>query len=339
MCKEAQARDAGYDVVTALSILDDKAHYYPDASSFITKVIADRASHKLLGVQVLGSGAVDKMADIAVVGISMGARVEDFVTMDFAYAPPFSTAIHPFAAACGIVLNKLEGRLESFTPAEYAAGAAKDYRVLDAHPAPTIPGAEWVDLTNLEPVVGKIGEEEKLLLVCAKGKRGYLTQNKLRALGYTNTRVLEGGATFNVVRVTMPAGGTLSPAEIKRVKSLGCLQDKRTPNLFNVRVITRNGKITTEEHRTVAEAAERFGSGEITMTTRLTLEKAFTSQEEVLDVVERAILFFRDEGLTGERFADTIQRLGFDYVQNKLLHGTIEKAAILNKTVKGGATC
>ncbi len=131
MCKEAQARDAGYDVVTALSILDDKAHYYPDASSFITKVIADRASHKLLGVQVLGSGAVDKMADIAVVGISMGARVEDFVTMDFAYAPPFSTAIHPFAAACGIVLNKLEGRLESFTPAEYAAGAAKDYRVLE----------------------------------------------------------------------------------------------------------------------------------------------------------------------------------------------------------------
>ena len=65
MCKETQARDAGYDVVTALNILDDKAHYYPDASSFITKVIADRASHKLLGVQMLGSGAVDKMADIA----------------------------------------------------------------------------------------------------------------------------------------------------------------------------------------------------------------------------------------------------------------------------------
>lgn len=56
-------------------------------------------------------------------------------------------------------------------------------------------------------------------------------------------------------------------------------------------------------------------------------------------MVERAILFFRDEGLTGERFADTIQRLGFDYVQDKLLHGIIEKAAILNKTVKGGATC
>ena len=58
-----------------------------------------------------------------------------------------------------------------------------------------------------------------------------------------------------------------------------------------------------------------------------------------MDVVERAILFFRDEGLTGERFADTIRRLGFDYVQDKLLNSRIDKTAVLNKTVKGGATC
>jgi len=69
------------------------------------------------------------------------------------------------------------------------------------------------------------------------------------------------------------------------------------------------------------------------------LDKVFTSDEEVLDVVERAILFFRDEGLSGERFADTINRLGFDYVQDKLLSGAIEKDSILKKNVKGGATC
>ena len=69
------------------------------------------------------------------------------------------------------------------------------------------------------------------------------------------------------------------------------------------------------------------------------LEKIFTSEAEVLDVVERAILFFRDEGLSGERFADTIERLGFEYVQEKLLSGEISKEAILEKTVKGGATC
>ena len=38
---EAQAKAAGYDVITALAVTDDKAHYYPDAATFITKLIAD----------------------------------------------------------------------------------------------------------------------------------------------------------------------------------------------------------------------------------------------------------------------------------------------------------
>ena len=69
------------------------------------------------------------------------------------------------------------------------------------------------------------------------------------------------------------------------------------------------------------------------------LRKIFTSDQEVLDVVEKAILFFRDEGVSGERFADTIDRLGFDYVEDQLLHNSIDRDAILKKTVKGGATC
>ena len=48
-----------------------------------------KKTHKLLGIQVFGPGAVDKMVDIAVAGISMGAVLEDFEAMDFAYAPPF----------------------------------------------------------------------------------------------------------------------------------------------------------------------------------------------------------------------------------------------------------
>lgn len=85
---EAQAKEAGYDVITVTCVTDDKAHYYADASTFVTRLIADRNTHKLLGIQVLGAGAVDKMVDIAVTGIAMGAAVEDFDTLDFAYAPP-----------------------------------------------------------------------------------------------------------------------------------------------------------------------------------------------------------------------------------------------------------
>ena len=312
-------------------------------------------------------------------------------------------------------------------------------------------------------------------------------------------------------------GQKLSPDEIKRVKGLGCLQDKRYDDVFNVRVITRNGKITSDEHRMIAEAAEKYGSGEVTMTTRLTLEiqgvkyenldglfeflaahgletggtgskvrpvvsckgttcqyglidtfglseklhelfykgyhdlilphkfkiavggcpnncvkpdlndlgiigqrvpeidiskcrgckvcqvekncpiktarmtdekividaekcnhcgrcigkcpfgavnesavgykiyiggrwgkqvaqgqalgRIFRTEEEVIETVDRAILLFRNEGITGERFSDTVARLGFDYVEDKLLNGKINKDEIMKKTVKGGATC
>ena len=69
------------------------------------------------------------------------------------------------------------------------------------------------------------------------------------------------------------------------------------------------------------------------------LTKIFTSEDEVMDVIEKAILLFRDEGISGERFADTVARLGFDYVNEKLLGDSIDKEAVLKKTVKGGATC
>lgn len=58
---------------------------------------------------------------------------------------------------------------------------------------------------------------------------------------------------------------------IKRVKALGFLHNKGTDR-FNCRVITRNGKITNQECRRIMEAAEKFGNGEIAMTTRLTME-------------------------------------------------------------------
>ena len=136
---------------------------------------------------------------------------------------------------------------------------------------PAIPGATWIDLSKVNGPLEGFDKDAKLLLVCAKGKRGYFLQNRLKALGYTNTKVLEGGAFFNKVKVPRD-GKKLSAEEIKRVKGLGCLQDKRYGDVFNVRVITRNGKLTTEEQIKIAEAAEKFGSGEITMTTRLTLE-------------------------------------------------------------------
>lgn len=61
-------------------------------------------------------------------------------------------------------------------------------------------------------------------------------------------------------------------ADIARLKGLGFLRDKTTDDCFHARVITRNGKVRADTMEIIAEAARRFGSGEVTLTTRLTFE-------------------------------------------------------------------
>ena len=86
-------------------------------------------------------------------------------------------------------------------------------------------------------------------------------------LGFEET--LSGGESAQMAEPSGPV--TVSPEDIMRVKAWGFLHNKGTDR-FNARVITRNGKITAEQSRCIAEAAQRFGSGEIAMTSRLTVE-------------------------------------------------------------------
>lgn len=198
---EEQAKQEGFDPVSVITIVDDKAHYYPDASTFTIKMIADRSNLKLLGVQVLGSGAVDKIVDIAVTGMMCKATLNDLADMDLAYAPPFSTAIHPFEHTLNVLMNKINGNFETVTPVEFQNGAAEGYTIVDACLQPSIEGAPYVDLTTVEGPIDGLGLDEKILLVCNKGKRAYLLQNRMKFYGYTNTKVLEGGIGFNDVEV------------------------------------------------------------------------------------------------------------------------------------------
>lgn len=196
---EVQAREEGFDPVSVVTIVDDKAHYYPEAGLFAIKMIADKTTQRLIGIQVIGSGEVDKVVDIAVTGIMLKGTIEELSDLDFAYAPPFSTAIHPFAHTLNILKNKLNGEFETFTPAEYADGAAEGYRLIDASIQPTTEGAPYVDLVTVNGPIDGFDQDEKLLLVCNKGKRAYLLQNRMKYYGYTNTKVLEAGNMFSDV--------------------------------------------------------------------------------------------------------------------------------------------
>jgi dissimilatory sulfite reductase (desulfoviridin) alpha/beta subunit len=73
------------------------------------------------------------------------------------------------------------------------------------------------------------------------------------------------------------------------------------------------------------------------------LSKVFTSKDEVMEIIEKVLLLYREQGKTGERFASTIERLGFENVEEQLMgNGLMErKQEILDAKLHlvGGATC
>lgn len=103
---------------------------------------------------------------------------------------------------------------------------------------------------------------------------------------------MQNKKTFEDYGLT-PKNGKLTAEQIGKVKGLGFLRDKRYDDVFNVRVITRNGKITTDESRHIARAADIFGSGEIAMTTRQTIE----IQGVAYDNIPGLISFLEEAGL------------------------------------------
>ena len=63
------------------------------------------------------------------------------------------------------------------------------------------------------------------------------------------------------------------------------------------------------------------------------LNKIFETKEETLNTVEKTILFFKENGIAGERFSDTINRIGFENAEKEILADDIlkRKEEILSK--------
>lgn len=102
----------------------------------------------------------------------------------------------------------------------------------------------------------------------------------------------------------------LPAEEVARVKGLGCLWDKRTEDRFNVRVITVNGKLTTEKLAAIAEAAKTYGSGEAAMTSRLTIEIQGVPYENIEPMREFLAQHGLESGGTGPKVRPVVSCKG-----------------------------
>ncbi|MFF5480105.1 FAD-dependent oxidoreductase [Streptomyces sp. NPDC012935] len=97
--REKDARRAGLQFVTATIESTSRAGYYPNTSLMTVKMLAERRTGRLLGVQIVGREGAGKRVDIAAVALTAGMTVEQMVSLDLGYAPPFSPVWDPVLVA------------------------------------------------------------------------------------------------------------------------------------------------------------------------------------------------------------------------------------------------
>ncbi|MDD2491788.1 MAG: FAD-dependent oxidoreductase, partial [Bacteroidales bacterium] len=169
----------------------------------ITKLVADKNSRKILGAQVIGPGDVSKQVAIWAMAIKGGLTVDEMVNADLPYAPPYSLAIDHSIATAHIMQNKLDGLLKSINALEFKERLDKGEKMLlldvrnpDEFEAIRLGvGEVLIPLGQLRNRINELPADKDIPVVtwCKISLRGYEASIILKANGYKNVQVLEGG--------------------------------------------------------------------------------------------------------------------------------------------------
>jgi len=91
--RDHEAQAAGFDPVTVAFEADDHKAYYPGSHKIAMRFTGDRATGRLLGVQLFGHkhAEIAKRVDIAAAAIFHGMTVDEVSDLDLSYTPPLGS--------------------------------------------------------------------------------------------------------------------------------------------------------------------------------------------------------------------------------------------------------
>ncbi|HQM49689.1 MAG TPA: FAD-dependent oxidoreductase [Candidatus Hydrogenedentes bacterium] len=197
---ERQARAGGFDVITVHSPAPDRAHYMPTVRPLMMKLVVERTSRKLLGLQAVGPGAGDKRVDIAAMAITAGMTVDQLAKVDLCYAPPYSPAMDNIITAADIARNKLSGAMNGITAREVHelmqkkdAAVFLDVRSPGEFEQVRLPGSLNIPLGALRGRLHELDKDKPIVAFCKISLRGYEAGLILKHAGFKDVRVLDGG--------------------------------------------------------------------------------------------------------------------------------------------------
>jgi NADPH-dependent 2,4-dienoyl-CoA reductase/sulfur reductase-like enzyme len=119
--KDAQRVGLRFETVTVKST--SRAGYYPGAALMTVKMLAERGTGRLLGVQIVGREGAAKRVDVAAVALTARMTVEQMTALDLGYAPPFSPVWDPVLVAARKAAAKVAAAAKTAPTASTAATA------------------------------------------------------------------------------------------------------------------------------------------------------------------------------------------------------------------------
>lgn len=204
------ALEAGFDAISVRMCQLDRAHFYPSKELMYLELVVDRGTRQVLGIQGTGSKGDATVGRINAVAALLPhkPKVEDISNLEFAYSPPFSSAMDIVNALGNVADNLLDGRMCPIGCEEFAENWEKiergevcliDCRAkADARIFEERYSGFWKSIPQDELLrrMDEVPKDRPVVLICNTGVRSYEAQLNLRAMGHTNNVTLFGGVAM-----------------------------------------------------------------------------------------------------------------------------------------------
>ena len=103
---EKKAKQLGYNTENVIGCWSDKPDYQPEVKSLLGKVVFERNSLKLLGLQLVGEGEVNRYVDVFAELLANKKTASDLINLEHAYTPAHSSPISPLTFLGYMIINQ-----------------------------------------------------------------------------------------------------------------------------------------------------------------------------------------------------------------------------------------
>jgi NADPH-dependent 2,4-dienoyl-CoA reductase/sulfur reductase-like enzyme/rhodanese-related sulfurtransferase len=201
---EKSAKDIGFDIEAVWGTFPDKPDYYPESKTFVLKMVYNKKSELLLGLQAVGEGDICRRIDSFSIFLQNKSTLNDLLDFEHGYAPPYSEALDPLHHLASMAKARRRG-FEFVSPDfknDIKSSIVLDVREPDefAEDSTGISNVVNIPLTNLTDRFNELDKSKTVYVICKRGPRSYQASVILHQNGFKKIKIISGGKSALINR-------------------------------------------------------------------------------------------------------------------------------------------